>query len=104
MSDSVTRHSDPTRFQITIGDHDAGHVEFVDHERARVFFHTEVNEDYSGHGLGGALVQRALELTRDEGLRIVAFCPFVKAYINRNPEWLEYVNTPTAGAVAAIPR
>ena len=104
MNDSVTRHSDPTRFQITIGERAAGHVEFVDHERARVFFHTEVTEEFAGHGLGTALVQRSLELTREEGLRIVAFCPFVKSYINGHPEWLEYVNTPTAGAVAAIPR
>lgn len=104
MSDSVTRHSDPTRFEITIGDHTAAHLEFVDHEVARVFFHTDVREEFAGHGVGGALVQRSLEITRDEGLRVVAFCPFVKQYINRNPEWLDCVNTPTAGAVAAIPR
>ena len=104
MSDSVTRRDHPTRFEITVGDRVAGHVEFVDRDGARVFFHTSVGEEFAGHGLGKALVRRSLELTRDEGLRVVAFCPFVKAYVPRPPPWLPHLNPPTAGVLAAIPR
>jgi predicted GNAT family acetyltransferase len=52
-----------------------------------VFTHTLVPPRLEGHGVGSRLVRGALDLARDEGLRVIAQCPFVAAYIKRHPEY-----------------
>lgn len=52
-----------------------------------VFLHTEVEPDLEEHGVGSALVEGALDQVRDAGERVVALCPFVRAYILRHPEY-----------------
>jgi predicted GNAT family acetyltransferase len=54
-----------------------------------VFLHTEVDEDAEGQGVGSDLVRRALDQVREEGLRVVAQCPFVKEWIGRHPDYAD---------------
>jgi uncharacterized protein len=49
--------------------------------------HTEVPEQMAGRGVGGELARAALDHARDKGLRVIPFCPFVRAYIKRHPEY-----------------
>jgi predicted GNAT family acetyltransferase len=51
------------------------------------FRHTEVPQALSGHGIGSKLVRGALEATRARGLKVVAKCPFVAAYMAKHPEF-----------------
>lgn len=104
MDNDVTRHTAPDRFEVEADGVAAGFAQFVDHAGSRVFFHTVVEEAFGGRGLGGVLVGQALAATRDEGLRIVAVCPFVKGYVAKHPEWAEFVDAPTPETLAAIPR
>jgi predicted GNAT family acetyltransferase len=55
--------------------------------------HTEVDEALEGHGLGSTLVATALDDARREGLEVVPLCPFVAAFIERNPEYQDLVAT-----------
>jgi predicted GNAT family acetyltransferase len=50
------------------------------------FTHTEVPPELSGHGIGSKLVRGALEAARQQGLKVVAKCPFVGAYMAKHPE------------------
>jgi predicted GNAT family acetyltransferase len=59
------------------------------------FRHTEVAPELRGHGVGDVLVRHALEDVRARGERIVATCPFVKAFLARHPE---YQSLAVAGA------
>jgi uncharacterized protein len=52
-----------------------------------VFTHTVVDDAFEGRGVGSTLVRAALDAVRDEGLRVVPQCPFVRAYIERHPEY-----------------
>ena len=52
-----------------------------------VFTHTQVPEALEGHGVGSRLIRGALDLVRDQRLKVVAQCPFVAAYIQRHPEY-----------------
>lgn len=52
-----------------------------------VFTHTRVPEAIEGQGVGSRLIRGALDAARDEGLRVVPQCPFVKAYIDKHPEY-----------------
>ena len=52
-----------------------------------VFTHTVVPPEIEGHGVGSKLVRGALDQVRDRGLKVVAQCPFVAAWIDRHPEY-----------------
>lgn len=51
------------------------------------FTHTLVPKQIEGHGVGSKLIRAALDSARDRGLRVVAQCPFVAAYIDKHPEY-----------------
>jgi hypothetical protein len=73
-----------TRFEITVGDQTA----FLAYERtseALVLVHTEVPPSLRGRHLGDMLIETALDTARAGGLRIVAVCPFVRAYLRKHP-------------------
>lgn len=61
----------------------AGFTQFLEHEGDRLFYHTEIDEEFSGRGLAGILVGEALSATTAAGLGIVAVCPFVKGYLKK---------------------
>jgi predicted GNAT family acetyltransferase len=82
----IEHHPEKHRFEVKIG---SGRAELVYRKAGEVliFHHTGVPEAYEGRGIGGALVKAGLDYVREHGLRAVALCPFVKAYIEKNPEY-----------------
>ena len=48
--------------------------------------HTEVPPSGKGRGIGDALVRAALGYARDQGLRVVATCPYVQTWLKRHPD------------------
>jgi hypothetical protein len=53
------------------------------------FVHTEVPPELGGKGIGSKLIKGALDQVRSEGLKVVAQCPFVKAYIDKHGEYAD---------------
>jgi predicted GNAT family acetyltransferase len=51
------------------------------------FTHTEVPPALEGHGVGSKLIRGALESARAQGLKVVARCPFVGAFMGKHPEF-----------------
>src|ERR1700704_1321127 len=67
-----------------------GHTAVAYYQRAPgliTFRHTEVPPEMSGHGIGSQLVRGALEAARAQGLKVVAKCPFVAAYMAKHAEF-----------------
>ncbi|OWK30791.1 GNAT family N-acetyltransferase [Sphingomonas mucosissima] len=52
-----------------------------------VFTHTVVPREIEGRGVGSKLIRAALDSARDQGLRVVAQCQFVAAFIRKHPEY-----------------
>ena len=52
-----------------------------------VFTHTEGPSTISRRGVGSQIVRSALDDARAQGLQVVPVCPFVRAYIERHPEY-----------------
>ncbi len=48
---------------------------------ALVLLHTEVPESARGGGVGGRLVDAALQAARAEGLTVTPLCPFARAHM-----------------------
>ena len=87
---TVTQESD--RFSISVDGQKVGFVEFADRDGQRVFTHTEVLDEFGGRGLATILVDGALTESRDAGLRIVAVCPLVVAFVKKHHEFDDVVD------------
>jgi predicted GNAT family acetyltransferase len=48
--------------------------------------HTEVPRAVEGRGIGGELVQAALDYADANGLAVMPLCSFVRGYMRRHPE------------------
>lgn len=88
------------------------HVEFVDNEEAHQFevridgalagfvtyrlrpgqieyLHTEVRDEFEGHGLGSRLAAAALDCARERGLSVKPTCPFIRDYIQEHATYAD---------------
>lgn len=52
-----------------------------------VFTHTIVPEAIAGRGIASKLIRAALDSARDRGLKVIAQCRFVAAFIEKHPEY-----------------
>ena len=67
-----------------------GHIAATYYEIADgviTFVHTEVPPELGGKGIGSKLIRGALDQVRAEGLKVIAQCPFVKGFIDKNPAY-----------------
>lgn len=83
------------RYAIAVDDQRVGIAEYLDHGSQRIFTHTEVADAFEGRGLATILVREALEETRDAGLRIVAVCPLVAAFVDKHHDFDDVVDPVT---------
>jgi hypothetical protein len=47
--------------------------------------HTEVPPSGQGKGLGDALIRAALAYARENGMQVMATCPYVQRWLRRHP-------------------
>ncbi|MBG6084268.1 GNAT family N-acetyltransferase [Zhihengliuella flava] len=90
---TFTVHHDSRARQFQLLDDATGQVvgraHYLPHGPAadqRVFFHTVVEDAYSGRGLAHVLGRGALEATIADGLKIVPVCPFIKGFIAKHSD------------------
>ncbi|GAA1212646.1 GNAT family N-acetyltransferase [Prauserella alba] len=98
----VAKAADRNRYEISVGEQPAGFTEYVDRGGQRIFYHTEIGDNFGGMGLGSTLIGHALADTRAAGLRIVPVCPFVKKYLERHHDVDDIVDKVTTDALAAV--
>ncbi|HLX15962.1 MAG TPA: GNAT family N-acetyltransferase [Bradyrhizobium sp.] len=80
------------RFELTVD----GHLAATYYKIAGdviTFIHTEVPPELGGKGVGSKLIKGALDQVRGEGLKVVAQCEFVKAYIAKHAEYADLLKT-----------
>src|SRR5262249_47687869 len=83
VSADVTDNRALSRFELPVD----GQTAFLSYERTAGsirLLHTEVPEAFRGRGFGETLVKAVVEGARAEGVRIVAVCPFVRAYLRKH--------------------
>ena len=79
------------RYEIRLEDELAGFTQYRLRPGLIAFVHTEIDDRFEGKGLGGQLIAFALDDVRGRGLAVLPFCPFVSAYIQRHPEYVDLV-------------
>ncbi|AHU89325.1 GNAT family N-acetyltransferase [Trueperella pyogenes] len=72
------------RYEVYAQDKRIGLAEYIRHDDAVLFTHTEVSPEMNGEGIGTALIKEALDDVREAGLTAVPICPFVVNYVEHN--------------------
>jgi predicted GNAT family acetyltransferase len=76
------------RYELTVEGHIAASYYKVA-DGVITFMHTEVPPELGGKGIGSKLIKGALDQARADGLKVVALCPFVKAYIDKHSDYAD---------------
>jgi len=84
VSDNLAHH----RFELEVEGHVAKTYYKIE-DGVITFIHTEVPPELGGKGVGSRLIKGALDQVRARGLKVIAECPFVKAYIEKHPEYAD---------------
>ena len=82
----ITHDAERSRF-TTGTSHGEAALEYMRDGERIIFTHTGVPPEAEGHGVGAALARAGLDYARDEGLIVKPMCPFVAAFVKRNPEY-----------------
>ena len=91
MDVTVADAPERERFEALLQDGTlVGAAYYTMREDAVVFTHTEVPEEYEGQGIATQLVRSALDSVRARHLRVVALCPYVRAFLRRHED--EYMD------------
>ena len=91
----VADNPEHSRYEAFIGDRLAGFSEYRQRPGRIAFTHTIVEPEFEGRGIGSKLVREELDDARRRGLRVTPYCPFVRAYIRRHPEYQDLVEQPS---------
>lgn len=78
------------RFEMNVNGSNA-FIEYKLENGLLTLVHTEVPEALRGQGAGSAIILKTLEYARENHFTIKPLCSFVIAYIQRHPEWQEYM-------------
>jgi predicted GNAT family acetyltransferase len=91
MEQRVVDNPDGSRFEIYDGDELAGFAEYHRFRDEIAFIHTEIDPKFEGRGLGSALARAALDSARERELHVLPFCPFIRGWITKHPEYVDLV-------------
>lgn len=87
----VRHNTEQTRFEIWVGDEMAGFTEYRPRPDLRAFVHTEIQDKFGGRGLAMQVIREALNTTKADGLGLLPYCPAVRKFLTKNPEYVELV-------------
>lgn len=88
MTDTIRNNTEENRYELSIDGHLAATCYRIA-DGVITFVHTEVPDALAGRGVGSKLVKGALDQVRAEGLKVVPECPFVRAYIEKHPNYAD---------------
>jgi predicted GNAT family acetyltransferase len=86
----VTNDPAASRFEIRT---DEGLAELLYKQRGADLdlIHTEVPPSLEGRGYAAALATAALGFARRGGMKVIPTCPYVKAFLQRHPQYADLV-------------
>ena len=82
----VEHNEKDSRFETTVDGENAVLLYRREGDRI-IYFSTRVPPAIERRGIGGALARAALDYARENSLTVVPQCPFVRVFIEKNPEY-----------------
>jgi uncharacterized protein len=87
----IADDTESQRYVIRVDGKRAGLLQYRRHPDLIELIHTEIYEEFEGHGLGSQLISFALQDARERRLAVLPFCPFVNDYIQRHRQYVDLV-------------
>jgi len=87
----VTDDPDQSRYELRVAGELAGFLTYKRSGAQISLIHTEVEPAFQGRGLATNLARFSLDDARKRGLAVLPFCPYVKAWIRKHPDYLDLV-------------
>src|SRR5262249_47968336 len=88
---TFTDNAERDRYELWDGDQLVGFAEYHFHGDEMAYLHTEIKPEFEGHGYAGRLIQQSLDDARSRGLKVLPYCPFVRGWINKHPDYQDLV-------------
>lgn len=82
----VTNNTTDSQFEI-LDDGRLATLAYSERDGKIYLIHTEVPKALQGRGYASTLARTALEYAKEHRLTVVPYCPFVRAYLKRHPEY-----------------
>lgn len=89
---TVRDNPDEHRYEAWMGGKPAGFAQYKQRPGVVIVTHTEVPDEYAGHGIGTTIVRNTLDDLRARGLKVRPVCPFFKSWIDRHPDYADLVD------------
>jgi hypothetical protein len=90
MEEKVVHEKENERFIIYMDEKEA-FVEYNTGEDELNLFHTYTDPELRGRGLAAHVVRAALEFAKENNLKVIPTCSYVRAFIKRNDEYKELI-------------
>ncbi|MGE5290513.1 MAG: GNAT family N-acetyltransferase [Micromonosporaceae bacterium] len=87
MELTVTDAPGRQRFEAWADGKLAGFAQYIRSDDLMVFTHMEVEPEFEGRGIGGALARAGLDDAAARKLRVRPLCPFIAGWIARHPDY-----------------
>ncbi|QEE50273.1 N-acetyltransferase [Flavobacterium alkalisoli] len=87
----LVKNVDRKRFEIAI-DGSYAFINYGEFGNQIALVHTETEPELAGKGAATAVIEKTLHYLEEHKIKLLPFCPFVFAYIKRNPEWKRIVS------------
>jgi len=81
---SVIHNRAQHRFEIPLAS-ELALLQYREHDGNIDLMHTEVPESHQGQGLADKLAKAALDYAKQNQLKVIPTCRFVRAYLKRHP-------------------
>jgi predicted GNAT family acetyltransferase len=81
------------RWEVRDGEEVVAYADYRLQPGRVTFLHTVVDPAYEGRGVGSRLARTVLDDAVGRGLLITPRCPFIRAYIERHPQYAEHVDS-----------
>ena len=91
MTVSIVDVPEQHRYEMRDGDVLVGLVEYHLYGDEIAILHTEVGDEFGGHGFGGQLVEAVMADAKAKGRQVLPYCPFTRSWLGKHPEYLDLV-------------
>ena len=89
----VEDNSEEARFEAFVGSERAGFTTYHAQPGLITLLHTEIDPAFEGQGIGSRFVAEILDDARRRDLHVLPICPFVRAFLQKNPDYADLIWT-----------
>jgi hypothetical protein len=87
----IEDNREQNRFEVTVDGARAGFIDYHAQPGLITLLNTEIDPAFEGRGIGTHFVAGVLDEIRGRGAHVLPICPFIRAFIQRHPEYNDLV-------------